>query len=93
LASLAAWCRERRHDPIRERWAALTAMRLGHYAYYGITGNIASVVDFCYHVRRVWRRWLGRRSIRALILWERFGGLERRHPLPPARLRGVRLVT
>src|SRR6188768_3294609 len=25
LASVAAWCREHRHDPVREQWAALTA--------------------------------------------------------------------
>jgi RNA-directed DNA polymerase len=93
LASVAAWCREHRHDPIPEQWAALTAKSRGHYAYYGITGNIASLLDFRYHVRRAWQKWLSRRSNKARIPWERFGELERRYPLPPARLRGVRLVT
>jgi RNA-directed DNA polymerase len=93
LASVAAWCREHRHDPIPEQWAALTAKLSGHYAYYGITGNIASLLDFRYHVRRAWQKWLSRRSNQARIPWERFGELERRYPLPPARLRGVRLVT
>jgi group II intron reverse transcriptase/maturase len=93
LASVAAWCREHRHDPIPEQWAALTAKLRGHYAYYGITGNIARLLDFRYHVRRAWQKWLSRRSNQARIPWERFGELERRYPLPPARLRGVRLVT
>jgi group II intron reverse transcriptase/maturase len=93
LASVAAWCREHCHDPIPEQWAALTAKLRGHYAYYGITGNIASLLDFRYHVRRAWQKWLSRRSNKARIPWERFGELERRYPLPPARLRGVRLVT
>jgi RNA-directed DNA polymerase len=93
LASVAAWCREHRHDPIPEQWAALTAKLRGHYVYYGITGNIASLLDFRYQVRRAWQKWLSRRSNKARIPWERFGELERRYPLPPARLRGVRRVT
>jgi hypothetical protein len=44
-------------------------------------------------VRRAWHKWLSRRSDKARIPWERLGGLERRYPLPPARLGYVRLVT
>ena len=43
LKSVAEWCREHRHLPIKEQWAALTAKLRGHFAYYGITGNIASL--------------------------------------------------
>ena len=43
LKSMAQWCREHRHLPIKEQWAALTAKLRGHFAYYGITGNIASL--------------------------------------------------
>ena len=41
LRSVAQWCREHRHLPITEQWAALTAKLRGHFAYYGITGNLA----------------------------------------------------
>jgi group II intron reverse transcriptase/maturase len=93
LATVAAWCREHRHDPVKKQWAALTGKLLGHFAYYGITGNIASLRDFRHHVRCAWHKWLSRRSDKARIPWERFGELERRYPLPPARLRCIRLVT
>jgi RNA-directed DNA polymerase len=93
LTSVAEWCRGHRHDPIRKQWAALTSKLRGHFAYYGIAGNFASLGRFRYHVRRVWHKWLSRRSDKARIPWEHFGDLERRFPLPPARLRGVRLVT
>jgi hypothetical protein len=36
---------------------------------------------------------ISRRSGKAYITWERFGELERRYPLPPARLPRVRQVT
>jgi RNA-directed DNA polymerase len=92
LRSIALWCREHRHLPIREQWVALTAKLRGHFAYYGITGNTRSLGSFRYHVRRAWHKWLSRRSDKARIPWERLSGLERRYPLPPARLGHARLV-
>ena len=50
LKSLVRWCREHRHLPIKEQWAALTRKLRGHFAYYGIIGNMASVGSFLYHV-------------------------------------------
>jgi RNA-directed DNA polymerase len=93
LEAVAQWCREHRHLSIREQWAALTRKLRGHFAYYGIPGNLASLHRFRYHVTRVWHKWLSRRSGKARIPWEHFGELERRYPLPPARLGRTRQVT
>ena len=35
LKSMARWCREHRHLPIKEQWVALTGKLRGHFAYYG----------------------------------------------------------
>ena len=88
LEAVSHWCREHRHRPIKDQWTALTRKLQGHFAYYGITGNIANLGRFRYHVTRAWHKWLSRRSGKARIPWERFGELERRYPLPLARLRG-----
>jgi RNA-directed DNA polymerase len=93
LKSIAEWCRKHRHLSLPEQQAALTAKLRGHFAYYGITGNSRSLSTFRYHARRAWHKWLSRRSSKASIPWERFGDLERRYPLPPARLNRVRQVT
>jgi RNA-directed DNA polymerase len=93
LKTIGQWCREHRHLPIKEQWVALTSKLRGHFAYYGITGNTRSLGSFRYHVRRAWHKWLSRRSDKARIPWERLGVLERRYPLPPARLGHARLVT
>ncbi len=93
LKSIAGWCRDHRFLPISEQQAALTAKLRGHFAYYGITGNSRSLSNFRYHARLAWHKWLSRRSTKARIPWERFGELERRYPLPPARLRRICLVT
>jgi group II intron reverse transcriptase/maturase len=93
LGSMRQWCREHRHLPVNEQWVALTRKLLGHFAYYGILGNIDCLKRFRYHVTRAWHKWLSRRSNKARMPWERFGELERRYPLPPARLGCYRLVT
>lgn len=93
LKSIAGWCRKHRHLSLPEQQAALTAKLRGHFAYYGITGNSRSLSTFRHHARRAWHKWLSRRSSKAHILWERFGDLERRYPLPPARLNRARQVT
>jgi hypothetical protein len=34
---VAEWCREHRHLPIKEQWAALTSKLRGHFAYLSVT--------------------------------------------------------
>lgn len=86
LRAVARWCRTYRHLKVREQWQALCLKLKGHFGYYGITGNSAALDDFRYHVKRVWQKWLSRRSQTAHVAWDRFALLEQRYPLPPARL-------
>jgi len=34
----------------------------GHYQYFGITGNFASLDRVYLEIKRIWRKWLNRRS-------------------------------
>ena len=86
LSRIAEWCRKHRHDKVKEQWRALCLKLKGHFGYYGITGNLKALDDFRYRVKRVWRKWLSRRSQMAFIAWDCFALLEQRYPLPPARL-------
>lgn len=80
------WCRYRRHWPVPEQHTALTRQLMGHYAYYGITGNAQALWRFQRQVERCWRKWLGRRSNRSGMDWEHFRCLLIRFPLPPPRV-------
>jgi group II intron reverse transcriptase/maturase len=82
LQRVAEWCRKSRHLPVREQHKTLVAKVRGHYNYFGITGNNRALGRFLYEVKRVWRKWLHRRSNRARMTWERFNLLVRRYPLP-----------
>ena len=80
------WCRTHRHDDLREQQRTLSQKLRGHYGYFGITGNMAALERFAFVVRRVWYRWLRRRSQRKRLNWERMKRLLERYPLPPPRI-------
>jgi len=80
------YCRRRRHDPIREQHKRLSRMLLGHYAYYGITGNAKSIRNFAHQVNRCWQKWLRRRTGLRKLTWAKFNRLLERFPLPPPRI-------
>jgi RNA-directed DNA polymerase len=86
LGRIADWCRQHRHEPVAAQHVELCRKLLGHYAYYGITGNAPALSRFLHEVERAWRYWLNRRSARAKMVWERFRRLLRDYPLPPIRM-------
>ncbi|HLP57542.1 MAG TPA: reverse transcriptase domain-containing protein, partial [Candidatus Deferrimicrobium sp.] len=85
LIKMNEWCRNNRHIPVKEQHKKLTQKLKGHYGYYGITGNMKGLQRFLNHVRRIWKKWLCRRSWRGNRLnWERFQQMLNEYPLPPA---------
>jgi RNA-directed DNA polymerase len=82
LGTVNEWCRRHRHLPILAQHKLLTAKMIGHYAYYGITGNMRQLQRYITQVTRVWRKWLERRTRSKRLTWDRFGALLVRHPLP-----------
>ena len=85
LLTLKEWMARNRHSPVAVQAEALARKLRGHYNYYGVPGNSASIGRFRHEVTRRWKRALARRSQRYLT-WEKFAAILRRHPLPPARL-------
>jgi len=86
LKNITEWCKRHRHFPLREQQKMLTLKLRGHFAYYGITGNAMWLVRYREEVRRVWRRWLNRRSKNPDMPWARFECIEQHYPLPVAKV-------
>ncbi len=61
--------------------AALNAKLRGHYQYYGRPTNFRSLWQFYRGVRRLWHKWLNRRTRGNRLPWERYVQLLRRHSL------------
>jgi RNA-directed DNA polymerase len=86
LDALSAWCRENLHLPIGDQHQKLTQKLEGHYGYYGIIGNYASLQKFLGATRGIWKRWLSRRGRDKPLSWPEFVRLEQHYRLPPARV-------
>lgn len=79
-------CRQMRHWPIEVQHQRLCQMLIGHYGYFGISGNSRSLGALHYRVRRLWRKWLSRRSWRSNLTWDGYEQLLKRFALPPPRI-------
>jgi group II intron reverse transcriptase/maturase len=86
VRSITQWCRNNRHRPVGEQHTILSQKVRGHYAYYGITGNILMLRGFLQAVHRAWRKWLDRRNRQREMTWDRFNRLLKRYWLPPPRI-------
>lgn len=87
IKALNQWMRGARHLPVEAQAKTLGQKLRGHFGYYGLAGNSRSIGRFSHFARRLWKKWLCRRSQRAYMSWEAFKRLVARYPLPPPRLR------
>ena len=86
LAAVSEWCRKNRHRAIPDQHRHLSSMMRGHFAYYGVGGNIRRLKVFAHQVVRIWQKWLSRRDRRSVVRWTRLTEILRQHPLPPPKI-------
>jgi hypothetical protein len=71
----------------------VSAVPVGHDAYYDITGNSRMLATLRHWTARIWRKWLGRRSNRRWT-WEKMKRLLAAFPLPaPCAIHSTLLLT
>jgi group II intron reverse transcriptase/maturase len=76
LMRMEQWCKKYRHLPMMMQYRALNQKLRGHYGYFGITGNFRCLNQVLERTRRIWFRWLRRRTRGGRgMTWERFGAL------------------
>lgn len=78
--------RGNRHYTLKKQAADINQVLRGHYAYYGIAGNMKSLNRFYRIIDRYWRRVLISRSQKSYITWERYNSLKRIFPLQQPRI-------
>jgi RNA-directed DNA polymerase len=86
LGKVTAWCQAHRHDPVAAQQDALNRKLLGHYQYYGRPTNYRGIWRFFRSVRRIWKKWLNRRTRGSTLNWAEFAHLLERHPLHGPRI-------
>jgi len=86
LRRIGQWCRAHRHTDVESQHRALSQKLRGHYAYFGVTSNNASIARVWYETTKLWRKWLCRRSQKGFVTWAKMLRLLERFPLPPPRI-------
>jgi RNA-directed DNA polymerase len=86
LTSLQELMRQIRHLTIQEQVDNLNTVLRGHYAYYGIAGNIRALQKVYRAVERYWRKMLCTRSWAGRLTWLAFNQIKTRTPLLRPRL-------
>ena len=86
LARLRDLMRRMRHLPVRVQVYNLNRVLRGHYAYYGIAGNVRALQHVARFVERYWRQMLSSRSRAGYIRWEVFHRIKARFPLQRPKL-------
>lgn len=86
IVRINEWCQRHRHLTVKSQHASLVRKMQGHINYYGVNGNADCLNAFVHHVKRIWRKWLCRRSQRSRLNWNRFNDLLKDLPLPQPRI-------
>jgi group II intron reverse transcriptase/maturase len=84
--ALNDFCRGHRHESNKEQHAALVRRLRGHFNYFGVNGNLASLHRLLHQAERIWLKWLRRRGQRTRLTWKRFSDYLKTFPLPPPRI-------
>jgi group II intron reverse transcriptase/maturase len=80
------WLKRHRHKPLEWQHATLVRKLEGHYGYYGVSFNFKSLANFLHAAKRLWCKWLGRRSQTGRVSFSRIERILKRYPLPCPRI-------
>lgn len=86
LQAINEWCKQNRHNKMKDQHKTLNKKLRGHYNYYGINGNFNSIAGYFTNVERIWRKWLERRSRKRNLNWGKMKKILQRYPLLPPRI-------
>jgi RNA-directed DNA polymerase len=70
----------------KDWWKILAAKLRGHFQYYGVSGNYASIAKFYELAIEIVRKWLNRRSQKRKMSWAKFKEYLEHYPLPQPRI-------
>jgi group II intron reverse transcriptase/maturase len=88
LKKMNGWLKSVRNAvKTKEWWKIVSAKLRGHFEYYGISGNYASIRDFYLLTLRLIFKWINRRSQKKSMNWRQFINYLKYYPLPLPKIR------
>jgi group II intron reverse transcriptase/maturase len=87
LKAMNVWLKEiRSFVELQDWWQVLRQKLIGHYNYYGISGNIIGIRKFYKRSISLAYKWVNRRSQKRSFNWEQFGRFLKYNPLPEPKI-------
>lgn len=87
LKETKEWLKKIRNQIVmKEWWPALRAKLIGHYNYFGISGNMRSLRQFYDRVYNLVFKWINRRSQKKSMTRERYNAYLQWNPLPMPKI-------
>ncbi|MDY0140030.1 MAG: group II intron reverse transcriptase/maturase [Candidatus Izemoplasmatales bacterium] len=80
------WLKTQTGENVLDIIKRLNKKIIGHYNYYGISGNFKGLNKFYFFIRTALYNMLTRRSQRSYLNWERYFKLLEKHPIVKPRL-------
>ncbi len=87
IKEMNQWLKDNRNRVSVERWWQTVGAKLvGHFRYYGVSGNYRAIERFHYLTERLAFKWMNRCSQKKRRTWEEFKKYLKRHPLPRPKI-------
>ena len=87
VGKVKVWLRANRNRmQLKDIWKRISQMLIGHYSYYGVSGNFRKINEYLHLVERLLFKWLNRRSQKKSFNWEEYSIYERKFPLPKPKI-------
>lgn len=88
LVEMNDWLKKIRNMvKIQDWWKVLESKLRGHYQYYGVSGNYASIKQFYHETCRLVFKWINRRSQKKSMNLKEFYAYLERYPLPNPKIK------
>src|SRR4030067_1357528 len=87
MKDMNVWLKSiRNRVELNEWWKLLRPKLLGHYRYYGMSGNIRLLQNFYDHTVRLAFKWINRRSQKKSYRWDQFHHFIQLNPLQKPKI-------
>jgi group II intron reverse transcriptase/maturase len=87
LKEMNLWIKQHRTHRVRDIISALNRKLLGHFQYFGVSGNSKSIAEFWHYTQIMLFKWLNRRSQKRSYTWDELNKLLKVFPLASPRIK------
>ncbi len=71
---------------MKDIWLKFCRKIQGHIVYFGVTNNGRSVGTFLHKARKIFFKWMNRRSQKRSCNWVQFSQFEKQYPMPKVKI-------